>query len=54
VAVTCPFLCRTCNRAVKVCKAVHPRKKILDPSDCEDFESCGLYKLRMKIDERKD
>ena len=46
----CPFKCKSCG-GKKMCKAVKPRKFMMDDSVCiGDFKDCGLYRVRMGMD----
>ena len=48
--VVCPFKCKSCG-GKKMCKAVKPRKFMMDDSVCiGDFKDCGLYRVRMGMD----
>ena len=43
----CLFKCRSCG-GKKMCKAVKPRKILVDDRICRtNYESCGLYLVRM-------
>ena len=49
----CPFKCRSCG-GKKMCRAVKPRKFMLDDQMCrEEYEVCGLYLVRMGMDDEQ-
>jgi len=51
VSGECPFRCRSCG-GKKMCKAVKPRRVVRDDHRCRgDYERCGLYMVKMKIND---